>query len=73
MTMRCGSTRGCPLAIDGGERTNAVHPVEHGDVVVLFSDGLVERRGESLDDGLARLCWRAPRDRAAACRRSPTA
>jgi serine phosphatase RsbU (regulator of sigma subunit) len=26
-----------------------------GDVLALFTDGLVERRGESLDDGLARL------------------
>ena len=26
-----------------------------GDVVVMFTDGLVERRGESIDDGLKRL------------------
>lgn len=46
---------GPPLAIGGAPRRNAVHDVQHGDVVVLFSDGLVERRGESIDDGLARL------------------
>ena len=27
-----------------------------GDIVVMFTDGLVERRGESIDDGLKRLC-----------------
>ena len=26
-----------------------------GDVLILYSDGLVERRGESIDDGIARL------------------
>jgi serine phosphatase RsbU (regulator of sigma subunit) len=26
-----------------------------GDVVVMFTDGLVERRGETIDDGLRRL------------------
>ena len=29
-----------------------------GDTLVLFSDGLVERRGEAIDDGLARLAQR---------------
>jgi serine phosphatase RsbU (regulator of sigma subunit) len=29
-----------------------LHP---GDRVLLYSDGLVERRGESIDDGLERL------------------
>jgi hypothetical protein len=46
---------GPPLAIGGAPRRNVTHDVEHGDVVVLFSDGLVERRGETIDDGLARL------------------
>ena len=31
-------------------------PIRAGDMLVLYSDGLVERRGESLDDGLRRLC-----------------
>ena len=41
-----------------------------GDRVVLYTDGLVERRGESIEDGLARLVGLAPRDgtAAAACR-----
>lgn len=31
-------------------------PFDTGDIVVMFTDGLVERRGESIDDGLKRLC-----------------
>jgi GAF domain-containing protein/PAS domain-containing protein len=27
-----------------------------GDIAVMFTDGLVERRGETIDDGLKRLC-----------------
>lgn len=34
------------------ERTEMLAP---GSVVVFYSDGLIERRGESLDDGIARL------------------
>ncbi|HZX55100.1 MAG TPA: GAF domain-containing SpoIIE family protein phosphatase, partial [Ilumatobacteraceae bacterium] len=30
-------------------------PFNPGDVVVMFTDGLVERRGEGIDDGLGRL------------------
>jgi PAS domain S-box-containing protein len=30
-------------------------PFEPGDVIVMFTDGLVERRGEGIDDGLSRL------------------
>jgi anti-sigma regulatory factor (Ser/Thr protein kinase) len=31
------------------------HPFPAGDLIALYTDGLVERRGESIDDGLARL------------------
>ena len=31
------------------------HPFRAGDAIVLYTDGLVETRGESIDDGLARL------------------
>jgi serine phosphatase RsbU (regulator of sigma subunit) len=45
-----------PLAvIDGLERRNATASMNREDVLVLYSDGLVERRDESIDDGLARL------------------
>ena len=37
-----------------GRVTGELH-LDPGDVVVLYTDGLVENRGESLDDGLARL------------------
>ena len=47
---------GAPLALYEGQRYESseveVHP---GDRVVLFTDGLVERRREHLDIGLARL------------------
>lgn len=48
--------RGAPLAT--GERRRgeeAEAPLAEGDVLVLYSDGLVERRGEVLDVGLTRL------------------
>jgi serine phosphatase RsbU (regulator of sigma subunit) len=37
------------------ERVNATESLAVGDVIVLYSDGLVERRGEPIDDGLERL------------------
>ena len=39
--------------IETGGKQYRVAP---GDVIVLYSDGLVERRGESLTDGINRLC-----------------
>jgi len=45
-----------PLAIvDGLERTTATATMGLDDILVLYSDGLVERRGENIDVGLARL------------------
>lgn len=38
-----------------GGRPEASMDLEPGDVLVLYTDGLVERRGEGLDAGLARL------------------
>ena len=47
---------GALLTIDNGRpRTTAVVDVDDADVLVLYTDGLVERRGESLDIGLDRL------------------
>lgn len=38
-------------------------PFEAGDIVVMFTDGLVERRGETIDDGLRRLLETVDRTR----------
>jgi serine phosphatase RsbU (regulator of sigma subunit) len=38
------------------ERSDNRVQVDAGSTVLLYTDGLVERRGEHLDDGLARLC-----------------
>lgn len=47
---------GLPLCVDADARYHQWElPVEPGSIVVLYTDGLVERRGEVLDDGLARL------------------
>ncbi|MFM7719179.1 MAG: SpoIIE family protein phosphatase [Actinomycetota bacterium] len=45
-----------PLGVESGiAYPEAVFALEPGDTVVLFTDGLVERRDESIDEGLARL------------------
>ncbi len=44
------------LGIDtGARRTASSCSIEDGSVLVLYSDGLIERRGDTLDDGLRRL------------------
>jgi serine phosphatase RsbU (regulator of sigma subunit) len=44
------------LGVDArAERAEATVELAPGDTVVLYTDGLVERRGRSLDDGLALL------------------
>ena len=43
------------LGIGAGPRTDHLEELEPGSAVVLYTDGLVERRGEPLDAGLARL------------------
>lgn len=47
--------RTTPLAVRSGPRQDAVEAVEPEDLLVLYSDGLVERRAEPIDLGLARL------------------
>ena len=48
--------RSVPLAVmERGGRDEASIVLEAGDTVVLYTDGLVERRDESLDDGLERM------------------
>ena len=44
-----------PLAVNEATREEAQLNVRPDDLLVLYTDGLVERRNESLDDGLLRL------------------
>ncbi|MGA9859408.1 MAG: SpoIIE family protein phosphatase [Solirubrobacteraceae bacterium] len=45
-----------PLGVDDhGTATEHVYPFAAGDTLLLYTDGLVERRGESIDHGLERL------------------
>ena len=39
----------------GTDRQTVEEPIEHGSVLVLYTDGLVEHRGRGLDEGLAAL------------------
>ncbi len=67
-----GSTRylegegGLPLGVDAGVAyTEHTETLEPGSIIVLYTDGLVERRGRSIDEGLAalaRAAEEAPRD-----------
>jgi len=47
--------RGAALAVGSARRTEAVEPLGDGDLVVVYTDGLVERRGEGLPRGIERL------------------
>ena len=44
--------------------THGVAPLEPGSMLILYTDGLVERRGESIDTGLGRLMEAARASRA---------
>lgn len=46
---------GVPLGVPGGPYETITFSVPAGSTMIAFTDGLVERRGESLDVGLARL------------------
>jgi serine phosphatase RsbU (regulator of sigma subunit) len=51
-----GLRTGPPLGIHTGiSRSSTVVPMPERAVMVLYTDGLIERRGESLDDGMERL------------------
>jgi serine phosphatase RsbU (regulator of sigma subunit)/anti-sigma regulatory factor (Ser/Thr protein kinase) len=49
--------RSAPLGIERDEsiRPEAACTLQPGDLVIAYSDGLIERRGESIDGGLERL------------------
>ncbi|GAA0448407.1 hypothetical protein Ade02nite_61130 [Paractinoplanes deccanensis] len=51
--------RSMPLAIEPGPRPCAEHEIPTGAHLILYTDGLVERRGESLHAGLNRLAGTA--------------
>lgn len=50
-----GSVPQRPLGAGGETRRATRWPLHAGDVVLLYTDGLVERRGESVDEGIGRL------------------
>jgi len=60
------------LGVDAGaRRQDHVLTVQRGSTVLLYTDGLVERRDQLFDDGITRLCeefaaaWREPVDQLA--------
>jgi serine phosphatase RsbU (regulator of sigma subunit) len=52
---------GRPLGVEGGHPANNRVVLARGSTVVLYTDGLVERRDESIDVGLERLAEAAAR------------
>ncbi len=58
--------RGLPLGVAAAPRPSAATQLAAGDVLVLYTDGLYERRRESPDEGLARLAALAVK-----CREQP--
>ena len=51
---------GPPVGLSDGGRREVTATLAAGDSLVFYSDGLIERRGESIDDGLARLARALP-------------
>jgi serine phosphatase RsbU (regulator of sigma subunit) len=51
-----GGADGLLLGVAETERRSAEEVLEPGSTLLGYTDGLVERRGESLDAGLDRLC-----------------
>jgi phosphoserine phosphatase RsbU/P len=49
------SESGVPIGVQAGSYVTTTISVDPGDVLLLYTDGLIERRGESIDDGLDRL------------------
>jgi serine phosphatase RsbU (regulator of sigma subunit) len=52
---RLDGGRSAPLGLSIEERPEATTRLAAGDLVVLYTDGLIERRGEGVDAGLDRL------------------
>jgi serine phosphatase RsbU (regulator of sigma subunit) len=53
-------TDGPPLGLAADDRRQAAVPFGVGDILLLFTDGLVERRDEDIDTGLQRLARIVP-------------
>jgi serine phosphatase RsbU (regulator of sigma subunit) len=51
---------GPPLGVATDDRAALAVPFEVGDTLLAFTDGLVERRDEDIDTGLARLAREVP-------------
>ncbi|HVT65565.1 MAG TPA: SpoIIE family protein phosphatase [Mycobacteriales bacterium] len=47
--------RSLPLGLTSAPRIEAVTTIEPGSTLILYTDGLIERRGQSIDDGLEAL------------------
>ncbi|MGH3583314.1 MAG: PP2C family protein-serine/threonine phosphatase, partial [Mycobacterium sp.] len=44
-----------PIGVRGAQYLPSTFTIDPGEALVMYSDGLVERRGSTIDDGLARL------------------
>lgn len=49
-----------PLGVGGEPYSSAELSLPRGSTLVLYTDGLVERRGRDIDEGIARLCATIP-------------
>jgi GAF domain-containing protein len=54
---------GAPLGLSIGTPQSTSVPFREGDTIVMYTDGLIERRDETLDDGMRRLHDNACRHR----------
>jgi PAS domain S-box-containing protein len=54
------SSGGAPLGVDAGQRELSVFAFEPGDLLLAFTDGLIERRDEDIDAGQRRLLEAVP-------------
>ena len=50
-----GGGRSLPLGLTGAPRSEAVTTIESGSTLILYTDGLVERRSGSIEDGMEAL------------------
>ena len=58
--MQLPDADGCPLGVLVQDRVAGTVPMRAGDTVLLFTDGLIERRGEDIDIGQKRVLHALP-------------